>query len=250
MILVCDIGNTRIKSGIFNGKELTEYNSFSSFDEFKASAEKYEFSGCIYSSVVPATAERLNGFIISTTGAPPRMLTNKTGFNLKIEYKTPATLGIDRICSAEGAVYLFNKSGRTLGKSDVIVSVDFGTATTLNVVRYPDIFAGGLILPGVQLMFDSLSKNTAQLPGVSEEDFSGPVGSDTKSSIAAGVIAAQTGMIEKTVMEIKREFDAGNIHVYVTGGNAEKIIPHLDLKFEFVRELVLLGIIAVDGEKI
>lgn len=250
MILVCDIGNTRIKSCLFDGENISEYKSYLTFDEFRSSAERCEYSNCIFSSVVPAISDQLNEFINGTTGVSPRMISRDSDFNLKIDYKSPATLGIDRLCSAEGAFYLFNKSGKSMGKSDIIVSVDFGTATTLNIIRHPDIFTGGLILPGVKMMFDSLSVNTAQLPRVTEEDFSGPLGRDTKSSIAAGVIAAQTGMIEKTIENIKTEFKAENIHLYITGGNSERITPHLDLKYEFVPELVLLGIIAVEGREI
>lgn len=242
MILVCDIGNTRIKSCLYDGKNISGAGSFDSFDDFEKFVSGENFNECVFSSVVPGKTNLLKKLLKNIT---PYQVTHSSSFNLKIEYRTPETLGIDRICSAEGAYYLFNESGKNYSGSDFIISIDFGTATTLNFIKYPGVFPGGMILPGLQLMFDSLSKNTAQLPAVSVQDYKGLTGTDTKSSIASGVINSQAGLIEKTINDIKSEYRAHDVHVYITGGNAEKIMPYLKFNFEFIGELVLTGIIAV-----
>jgi len=245
MILVCDIGNTRIKAGFYDGENISRVQSFIDFEELNTIISEKEFSDCVFSSVVPAKSELLIKSVERKTGKTPFRVKHNSKFNLKIEYQTPETLGIDRICSAEGAYYLFNKVNKSYTDSDFIISIDLGTATTLNFVKYPGIFLGGMILPGLNLMFNSLSQNTAQLPEVSEKDYTGITGVDTKSSIASGVINAQIGLIEKTIGDIKRKFDVSNVHIYLTGGNAEKIIPFLKFRYEYLCELVLMGIIAV-----
>jgi type III pantothenate kinase len=245
MILVCDIGNTRIKTGFYDGDNISLVQSLANFEEFNKLISEKEFSDCIFSSVVPAKSEILIKSTEAKTGKTPFQVTHNSNFNLQIDYKTPETLGIDRICSAEGAYFLFNKINKSYTDSHFIISIDFGTATTVNFVKYPGIFPGGMILPGLSLMFDSLSQNTAQLPEVSEKDYTGIIGVDTKSSIANGVINAQIGLIEKTIAEIKNEFDVSNLHIYLTGGNAEKIIPFLKFRYEYLSELVLMGIVAV-----
>lgn len=245
MILVCDIGNSRIKSCIYSGNKISDFQSFTNFEEFENSILKKEFSDCIFSSVVPAKTGQFSRVIKTKSGKTPYQVTHNSDFNLAVEYQTPQTLGIDRICSAEGAYYLFRNTNEPYSESDFIISIDFGTATTLNFIKYPGIFPGGMILPGLKMMYGSLSKNTAQLPEVSEKDFTGLIGSDTKSSIASGVITSQTGLIEKTINEIKREFNAKNIQIYITGGNAENILPFLKFGYQYIPELVLVGIIAV-----
>lgn len=245
MILVCDIGNSGIKTCFYSNDKISDVRSFENFEDFEKSISGKQFSDCVFSSVVPVKTELLLKLLKNYPGKSASRIDHNSDFNLKIDYKTPGTLGIDRICSAEGAYYLFNKSGHKSGNSDFIISIDFGTATTLNFVKPGGIFLGGMILPGIKMMFNSLSQETAQLPEVTEKDYSGLIGSDTNASIASGVINSQAGLIEKTIKEVQKEFDTKNIHIYITGGNAGKIIPHLKFEYEYTRELVLMGIIAV-----
>ncbi len=93
------------------------------------------------------------------------------------------------------------------------------------------------------MMFDSLNRNTAILPRIDSSYFKSVIGDDTNSSIASGVVTSAAGMIEKTINHIKSR--AGNeleIFICITGGNVEKIIPHLNFDFVYERNLVLFGI--------
>ena len=163
--------------------------------------------------------------------------------NLTIDYKTPETLGIDRLCSAEGAFLLFKNSEKykNYKEGSYILSIDFGTATTINMIDYPGRFIGGLIAPGIDTMFESLKLRTSQLPLLSISNFVSTIGKDTKSSIASGIVTSVIGMIEKTINNLS----AQNVFVYLTGGNAKKIIPHLNFEFVYEEGLVLYGINAL-----
>ncbi len=116
---------------------------------------------------------------------------------------------------------------------------------TINVIQYPGKFIGGLIAPGLEMMFESLKNKTAQLPRLSVNDFISIIGNDTNSSIASGVLTSAVGMIGKIINHLKKENSAEEIFTYVTGGNAEKIISHLDFDFVVEEGLVLYGINAL-----
>ncbi len=157
------------------------------------------------------------------------------------------TLGIDRLCSAEGAFFLFKQSNNFINYSDkdFIITIDFGTATTINFVQHPGVFLGGIIAPGIKTMFNSLQKNTAQLPEVGINNFESFIGTDTKQSIASGVLNSTLGLMEKTINYLKNEYHGENIFIYATGGNAKDILSHINFRYKFEESLVLLGVKAV-----
>jgi type III pantothenate kinase len=247
MLLVCDIGNTRIKSAIFIkdkifGKKITTSVN-DSIDFFKSK----DITAAAFSSVVPEKSEEFSDLVRQQFNISPLMISDNLIFNLKIDYSTPENLGTDRVCSAEGAFYLFKRSNkyRNYGNNDFIVSIDLGTATTINFVKYPGTFIGGIIAPGVEMMSESLHNKTALLPVIPTSEYKKLIGKNTKESIASGVINSTVGLIEKSFSQLKSKRKPENIHIYLTGGNAQKIIPYLKIKHKFVEELVLLGIKAI-----
>ena len=245
MFLACDIGNSRIKTGLFDGPVLKEIRTFKKKDELTAFINNFKKIEAAVSSVVPALTDEILHSVIKA--CEPYIITRTGKFNLKIDYNTPETLGIDRICSAEGALSLYMNSADAANYNEetVLLSVDFGTATTVNVIKYPKIFAGGLIAPGLGTMFTSLNKETAQLPLIDSSEFKGLIGKSTKGSIASGVINSQAGLIIKVINELKIQESAGKVIVFTTGGNARFILPHLTVDNTFDEGLVLRGIKAV-----
>jgi len=258
MLIAIDIGNSRIKAGKFENEKLTEIFYFGDMTDaltfLKTALEPMahqplaETNDIAISSVVPGKTKIISDEVYKIAGKSPFIIQNsgiKT--NLTISYKTPATLGIDRLCSAEGAFFLFKNSGKykSYNTTTFILSIDFGTATTINVIEYPGKFIGGLIAPGLELMFESLKKNTAQLPEVNISDYKSIIGNDTNTSIASGVVASVVGMIEKTINYLKKKKSAKDMFVCLTGGNAKKIIPHLNFDFICEEGLVLYGINAL-----
>lgn len=252
MLIAIDIGNSRIKAGKFEKEKLIEFHSFKEIDDLITFLKSNSENDLAVSSVVPSKTEIISDEIKKFTGKNIFVLSEGIKTNLKIEYKTPETLGTDRLCSAEGAFFLF-KNVEKYKNYDVgtfILSIDFGTATTINVIEHPGKFIGGLIAPGVDMMFDSLNQKTSQLPLLNISNYKSTIGNDTNSSIASGVITSVIGMIEKTINELlnvgtRHALSQQNFFVYVTGGNAKKILPYLDKDYIYEEGLVLHGVNAL-----
>jgi len=244
MFIACDIGNTNIKTGLFNGDKFEEFNSFSDYLSLTNYLKKITFTKAAVSSVVPETSNKLVKDIQSLKNIEPFLITRSVKFNLKILYDSIETLGIDRICGVEGALSLFNRSDKSINynSKNYIISIDFGTATTINIIRFPGEFIGGIIAPGLDMMFESLNKKTSQLPNVDFSSYKKIIASDTNSSIASGVINSTVGLIEKVFNSLKPETEKSEIKVFITGGNAEKIMPFLSFNFVYEKGLVLIGI--------
>jgi type III pantothenate kinase len=241
MLLACDIGNTNIKTGLFSDDKLTETQLFNSTESFSSYISTKSIDNIAVSSVVP----ELTGKIIAASkGTIPFVITRDVKFNLKISYDSPETLGIDRMCSAEGAFSLYKNSGdfENFNNTTYILSINMGTATTINIVSFPGEFSGGIIAPGISMMFDSLNHGTALLPNVSEKSYENYIGRNTASSIASGVINSANGLIKDTIGYLKSAMNAKELKIYISGGNAGKLIPHFDFEYQYVPELVLLGI--------
>ena len=247
MLLAIDIGNSRIKTALFKNDKIVSHFSFIDPAELKSLISDIKEKDIAICSVVPEKTIVVLKIIKELTDKSLFMISKDIRTNVEIGYKTPDTLGVDRLCSAEGAYFLFNNldGHKNYNDSTFILTIDFGTATTINVIEYPGKFIGGLIAPGFYLMFESLNKKTAQLPNVNFQDYNSVIGDSTKSSIASGVVSSVVGMIEKTTNYLMKEKSAEKIFIYLTGGNAKKIIPFLNFDFIFEEGLVLYGMNAL-----
>ncbi len=257
MFLTLDIGNTNIKAALFSTRKekrlvkqqdtLFEFKSFGKISNLKKYLMSIDFSEAAISSVVPEKTKKISALLESKFKVTPVVISKDLTFNLKIKYKTPETLGIDRLCSAEGAYAIFRNSAgyKYYNSKTFLLAIDFGTATTINVVGYRGAFLGGVIAPGIKMMSNALNKNTAQLPEIALSNYKGVIGNDTKSSIASGILNSTLGLIEKTVSMLKKEYSAEQIRIFITGGNAELILPYIKLNFKYEPALVLKGIKAI-----
>ncbi len=241
MILALDIGNTNIKAGYFSKNELKNVIIFKNLDELFYSIKLYEFNGAAISSVVPDLTARAKHFLEEELKITPYIISQASLFNLILDYQTPETLGIDRICSVEAAFEIFNNS-KDLEEGTFLLTIDFGTATTINIAAPSRNFIGGLIAPGIKTMFDSLNSKTAQLPGLKFSDYKSLIGEDTNSSIASGIITTTVGMIEKTINHLKESYSAKVIKCFITGGNAKQVQSFLPKDFIYDEALVLKGV--------
>lgn len=239
MLLTLDIGNTNIKAGVFKGEDLEYHFIFVNITILKSFLKKHAISSIAISSVAPEKTKLIIEELSVSYNFKPIIINNDCKFNLKIDYNTPETLGIDRICSAEGA---FNLCGNSLIAGTCLLTIDFGTATTINIVKYPNIFAGGLIAPGINTMFKSLTTQTSQLPDLTIDNYNFIIGDDTHSSIASGIINSAVGLIEKVVSYLNNLDDCSNLIIYATGGMADKLQKFLSNKIIYDEFLVLRGI--------
>lgn len=143
-------------------------------------------------------------------------------------YRAPAQLGCDRFASLLGA--------RHLHPARSLLVVTCGTATTIDVLDASGRFAGGMILPGLGTMANSLALNTAQLPAVGEAALERIFADNTHDAIVSGCLHAQVGAIAQAQAALPEA------HCLLSGGAAPYLAPHMTVPFERVDQLVLLGL--------
>lgn len=244
-LLAFDIGNTFVKYGFYNETKLVSFGKVKAEEIEPKLFNEFEISEIAISSVVPQVTETLSTFCQKELGIKPFVIKAESNFNLSIDYRTPQTLGLDRLCGAEGAFSLVLKEHKTETNEDPIVTVDFGTATTINIIRPGGVFAGGIIAPGIETMINSLFKRTAQLPKINLDEYHEFIGKDTNSSIASGIMNASVGLIEKTLSKIRTEYKNKQLDVFLTGGNSALVNPYIEFKCSIINDLVIKGVQAV-----
>jgi type III pantothenate kinase len=245
MFCACDIGNSRIKAGIFVDNELKDLLFFSDLKNLLADFRSRPITDFAVSSVVPNKQSRLADELRKNFHVEPFVINHQKTFNLKLNYDSLKSLGVDRVCSLEGAYFLYKRDHDALPEHEFIISIDCGTATTVNIVKHPADFIGGMIAPGPKMMLRALQNHTSQLPKVNPEHYTTLIAQDTKSSMASGVVNSSVGLIEKIINHMYVHHDAKDLHIYITGGNAEYLIPRFDFEFIYEKALVLYGIKAI-----
>jgi type III pantothenate kinase len=240
MLLTLDIGNTNIKSALFVDQNLKEFIVHSDEGKVFEYLNKVSFTDAAICSVNPRV-EKLIADNIDLKGIKVFRANIQNKFNFKISYETPETLGLDRVCSAAGAMEIADKK-ELLKKKQYLVTIDFGTATTINVVSPSREFIGGLISPGMTTMLKSLNEKTAQLPFPDLNSYKGVIANSTNSSIVSGVMTSTLGMINETINHLTEISNKNIPLIFATGGNAKHVLPHLKFKVIFDEALVLKGL--------
>lgn len=248
MIIAVDIGNTNIKIGLFNDKgKLT--NSFKMSTDVKRTSDEYvalllqllshnkidvsSVTGAIVSSVIPQLDYTFTNVIQYVFGVKPLVVGVGIKTGLAIRYENPRELGSDRIITCVAAEKQYGAP---------FILVDFGTATTFNVVNERKEFIGGAITLGLKSTLESLARCTAKLPSVELETPSSATAKSTRKAIQSGVIYGAVGQVKYLVKRIKAETGLTNAQVIATGGlstllyDVEPIFDHID------RELSLKGL--------
>lgn len=239
MILCIDVGNTNIKYGLFEGSKLKV--SFRNATQLNRTSDEYgtillnmlaikgispaEIGGAIISSVVPVLNYTIQHMCAGYLGIEPLMVGAglKTGHNLRVD--DAREVGADRIANDVGAI---RKYGAPL------VVIDFGTATTFNVINDAGEFIGGAVAPGIRGSMDSLVSGTAKLPRVEIETPKSVIGKNTTTNLQAGLVFGFAGLVDYIVKKIKREMKRPDMPVVATGGFSEIIakevscIDHVD----------------------
>lgn len=247
MLLAIDIGNTNIKYGIYEGDNLVA--SFRVSSRLSRTADEYgsvlinllaskglktsDVSGVIMSSVIPSLNYTICHmceyfFDISPLMVGPGI---KTGLNVKAD--NPKEVGADIIVNCVSA---FTKYGGP------IIVIDFGTATTFDVVTENCELIGVAIAPGIKTALEGLTKNTAQLPTIELEAPKSVIGKNTKTSMQSGLIFGFAGLVNNIVKKMKKELKNPNVKVVATGGLGELIAKESEVIDLVDRTLTLDGL--------
>jgi len=233
MNVIIDAGNTKVKLAVFDGKDIIikkEADTLSLISEEISVIQKMGVESCIFSSVrkdVPGFISHLESLFKSVL-----VFSQHTATPLEICYKTPLTLGLDRIASAVGAKDLFPEQS--------VFVVDAGTAITLDFVSDDNKFMGGNISPGLQTRFRALHNFTGKLPLHSPDPDQPFLGTDTKEAIVAGVQNGAVFEIEAYISRILEQ--APSAQIVLTGGDAEFFEKQIKSSIFVDSNLVLKGL--------
>ena len=225
MILTLDIGNTNMKTALFEGMELVKYwrlstNRNRTSDEFGISLmnllhhngiDPKQVEGIMMSSVVPQINFTIEHMCRNYFGIEPMKIEPgvKTGINIK--YENPRELGSDRIANAVAAYELYGGP---------CITIDFGTATSFGAISAKGEFLGGAICPGLKLAADALTERTAKLPRFELVKPENVIGRNTVANMQAGIVYGYIGQIKYLVNRMKKEMGVDGIKVIATGGLA------------------------------
>ena len=239
MLLTSDIGNTNITLGVFDQDEFKgEYRIASDRDlslaEYevlvKSLLKDYEIDGCVIGSVVDELTDKFAAAVKNVYGIEPLIVSVGVNTDLCIKTDKPDEVGADRIANAIGAKAVYNKP---------IIVIDFGTATSFDVINFKGEFIGGVIAPGINLQMKSLNKFTSKLPRIDADISARAIGRNTSEAILSGVIRGTASMIDGLVKQCEEELGQ-RATLVATGGYSGLIANYLKRSFDYINPTLTL----------
>ena len=247
MLLAIDTGNTNITVGVFDGDKLatsfrlTTKEVFTS-DEYglhlrgiirEKFGEVVPVDGCIISSVVPNVMHSLTSAIIKYFDVRPVIVGPglKTGIHIRID--NPKEMGADKITDVVAAHEIYGGN---------LIVIDFGTATTFDLVDSEGIYLAGVIQPGISISAQALSSRAAKLPNIELTKPKTILAKNTVDAMQAGVVYGYIGACKHIINEMKASSGLEDIKVVATGGLGRIVsneLPEIDF---YDQNLTLKGL--------
>ncbi len=247
MLLAVDVGNTDITFGLFQESELI--TRFRITAKMPRSSDEYggvicnvldqkgyspkDVTEVIIASVVPKMMYSFTSGIIKYLKCHPVVVGAGTRTGIRIETANPKEIGPDRIVDAVSAYEQYGGP---------IIVVDFGTATTYDLVTDGGIFLGGIISPGIRISANALWNNTANLPEIEIKSPGIVIAKETVSSMQAGLFYGTIGQSEYIIRKIKEESGLTDVKVVATGGLGKIIADNTDEIQVYDSDLTLKGL--------
>ena len=242
MILVADIGNTSITAGVYQGDKLLANWRLAS--DKKRSEDEYgvmflnflrhagldgKLSGAAISSVVLPLTERIKFALEKYLDVKTLVVNYKTDLGLEIDLDNPEEAGADRLVNAYAASKLYPQP---------VIVVDFGTATTFDIVN-DNKFVGGMITAGIKIQADALSNFTSRLPKVKIEAPKNAIGKNTIDAMLSGLVRGHSCMIDGMIAACEKELGK-RATVVATGGYSPIVSDNLERPFDYVNPTLTL----------
>lgn len=240
-LLVLDIGNTSVTGGLYHRGRVTHVHrvaetrnrTMAASDTLVELSAKYQFVDCAISSVVPDLLSAWSRVAAGWTGKQPLHLSHRTQMPIGVTFPKPENIGADRLANACGAWARYGAP---------CIVIDIGTALTFDIVKPGDGYIGGVIGPGLPLMFDYMAEKTALLPKITPRKLKGFIGKSTEEAMRIGAQLGYRGMVREILKEVKRDMGVRSPRVVATGGYAKWIIPDLDPSIPMDNDLTLFGL--------
>ena len=227
LLLVIDIGNTETVLGLYRGDDLEAHWRLSSKMQRTAdecwilltSLYESEFGpdmtngigGVVIASVVPSLTAAFAAAIRTKLNVDPVVVTSDMDIGLTISYDSPRTVGADRLCNAVAGYAQFGGP---------LIVVDFGTATTFDVVSETGDYIGGAISLGLHGASQELHRVAAKLPRVDLVFPESAVGKTTETSIQSGIMWGSVALVDGMIERICHDMEWKKAAVIATGGIA------------------------------
>lgn len=247
MLLAVDVGNTDISFGLFQGSDLI--TRFRVTVKVPRSSDEYgelictilqqkgyspeEVKEVIIASVVPKIMYSFTSGIYKYLGCQPLVVGAGIRTGIRIETANPKEIGPDRIVDAVSAYEQYGGP---------IIVVDYGTATTYDLVTAEGAFLGGVISPGIRISANALWNNTANLPEIEIKCPGLVIAKDTISSMQAGLFYGTVGQSEYIIRKLKEESGLSDVKVVATGGLGKIIAENTDEIQVYDSDLTLRGL--------
>lgn len=245
MLLAADIGNTNITLGVFDGDKIV--HSWRLSTEITRTEDEYgvflknllretnldtKVKSAVISSVVVQLTERIETALKKYMGIDSLIISHKIATNVTLKTDNRSQIGADRIANACAASILY--------KSPAIV-VDFGTATSFDIVNKDNEFIGGIITAGMKIQADALSSKTSKLPKLNIEAPEHAIGRNTIDAMLSGIVRGHAAMIDGLIEECEKELGYKTT-IIATGGYSSVISKYLKRKFDYINpDLTLQG---------
>lgn len=247
MILVVDVGNTNINFGVYEGEKMLVMFKLTAkvdrtSDEFGlnirelldlSNIDKNSITGVAIASVVPNVMHSLITAIERYIGCKPLIVGPGTKTGIKVATENPKEMGADRIVDAVAA---YEKYGGP------ILVLDFGTATTYDLVTEDGSLIVGITAPGIRISAKALWEDTAKLPEIEIKKPASILAKETVSSMQAGLVYGQIGQTEYIIEKVKEESGLKNLKVIATGGLGSIISDETDKIEVYDKFLTLDGL--------
>ena len=233
MNLIIDIGNTRTKVAIIDGAMIIEKTIVSELSValLQNFNKTFLIKGIILSTVKPEVDKNVID-LINDWGKLFIQLSHETNLPIQNDYKTPKTLGQDRIASVIGATHFF--------PNEHCLVIDAGTCITYDFINSNETYIGGSISPGLSMRYRAMHEFTASLPLLNKQRLNTFVGYNTVTSMQTGVDYGLTFEIQGFIQKYFTNF--GQIKVIMTGGDAEYLAAMVKYEIFVNPDLVLIGL--------
>ena len=255
MVITIDVGNTNITVGVFRGDEVMA--TFRITTKMPRTSDEYgmllsnlleqnkirhdDIEDAIIASVVPNVMHSLEGAIIKYFGINPIIVEPGTKTGIRVVTENPRQIGADRIVDAAAAYELYGGP---------VLVLDFGTATTYDLVDKNGAFVSGVTAPGIRISAKALWEDAAKLPEIEIRKPESILTKETVNGMQAGLVFGYIGQTEYIIRKMIEESGFENVKVVATGGLGKMIAEETDCIDYYDASLTLKGLqIIYDKQK-
>ena len=231
MNLVIDIGNSRIKAFLLAKDEVIRETVFSvdPIENISRFVAEEQVDNAMVSASGNVEVEFLNYL---NTNFKTLLFDHHTKLPIRNKYRTPETLGKDRLAAVVGAFELY--------PSEPSLVVDLGTCVTYDAIDSDGNYYGGSISPGLKMRCKAMHHFTARLPEIEPAEIDFQVGFDTVSSLLTGVILGLSYEVDGFIQQYQRKYK--ELNVILTGGDADLVSKYIKSTFIINKRIALLGL--------